>query len=227
MKHQWQMQLNAMSLVTMTAHPTTNQRLLDGARAALGQMNLAPVAYRTVLLGIICDTIRDLATNMPHVLVELLPRVARLGAPQAAYDAYCVCKHRCSYGEQVSILVGIVPHLQPGDAVFDRALQAAREFPVSFARPALLAGLACGIAEPEQGSLVDEALSRARAESDAAEQAVALAYTLPYLPAATRNLVAREARDRLAAWDLAADQANDVAAFIAPYLAAPSQAVRI
>jgi len=205
----------------MTAHLTTNQRLLDGARAALGQIDLAPVTYRTVLLGIICDTIRDLAPNMPHVLVELLPRVARLGAPQAAYDAYCACKHRCSYGEQASILVGIVPHLQPGDAVFDRALQAAREFPVSFARPVLLAGLACGIAEPEQGSLVDEALSRARAESDAAEQAVALAYTLPYLPDIWRGRVAREASDRLSAWDLAAEQADEVRAFIAPYLAPP------
>ncbi len=211
----------------MTAHLTTNQRLLDSARAALNRIDAAPQAHRTILLGFICDTIREIAAAMPHVLVELLPQVARLGAPQAAYDTYCACKHRCSYGEQASTLVGIVPHLQLGDAVFAHALQAAREFPISFARPALLAGLACGIAEPEQGSLVDEALSRARAESDAAEQAVALAYTLPYLPAATRNLVAREARDRLAAWDLAADQANDVAAFIAPYLAAPSQAVRI
>lgn len=205
----------------MTAHPTTNQRLLDGARAALNQIDLAPVTYRIVLLGIICDTIRDLAPNMPHVLVELLPQVARLGTPQAAYDTYCACKHRCSYGEQASILVGIVPDLQPGDAVFARALQAAREFPVSFARPALLAGLACGIAEPEQGSLVDEALSRARAESDAAEQAVALAYTLPYLPEIWRGPIAREASDRLSAWNLAADQADEVRAFIAPYLAPP------
>lgn len=205
----------------MTAHPTTNQRLLDGARAALNQIDLAPVTYRIVLLGIICDTIRDLAPNMPHVLVELLPQVARLGAPQAAYDTYCACKHRCSYGEQASILVGIVPHLQPGDAVFARALQAAREFPISFARPALLAGLACGIAEPEQGSLVDEALSRARAESDAAEQAVALAYTLPYLPDIWRGPIAREASGRLSAWDLAAEQADEVRAFIAPYLAPP------
>ena len=205
----------------MTAHPTTNQRLLDGARAALNQIDLAPVTYRIVLLGIICDTIRDLAPNMPHVLVELLPQVARLGAPQAAYDTYCACKHRCSYGEQASILVGIVPHLQPGDAVFARALQAAREFPISFARPALLAGLACGIAEPEQCSLVDEALSRARAESDAAEQAVALAYTLPYLPDIWRGRVAREASGRLSAWDLAAEQADEVRAFIAPYLAPP------
>jgi hypothetical protein len=211
----------------MTAHLTTNQRLLDGARAALSRIDAAPLAHRTILLGFICDTIRETAASMPHVLVEMLPHVARLGAPQAAYDAYCACKHRCSYGEQASILVGIVPYLQPSDAVFDRALQDAREFPISFARPALLAGLACGIAEPEQGSLVNEALSRARAESDAAEQAVALAYTLPYLPEIWRGPIAREASDRLSAWDLAADQADEVRAFIAPYLAAPSQAVRI
>lgn len=211
----------------MTAHLTTNQRLLDGAHAALNRIDAAPQAHRTILLGFICDTIHDLAATMPHVLVDLLPQVARLGAPQAAYDTYCACKHRCSYGEQASILVGIVPYLQPGDTVFARALQAAREFPISFARPALLAGLACGIAEPEQGSLVDEALSRARAESDAAEQAVALAYTLPYLPEIWRGPIAHEASDRLSAWDLAADQADEVRAFIAPYLAAPSQAVRI
>ena len=48
----------------MTAHLTTNQRLLDSARAALNRIDAAPQAHRTILLGFICDTIREIAAAM-------------------------------------------------------------------------------------------------------------------------------------------------------------------
>lgn len=205
----------------MTTLSSNLQRYIDGASAALNQLetNDMPAERRMVLLTLICETIHRLAPGAPDILVELLPRLARLGASRAAFSTFCACRHLCSYGEQATVLVSVLPQVATDAGLLASALQTARDFPLTFARPFLLASLAWGVSEPERESLLAEALMLARRERETAERTIALAYTLPYLPDPTRTLVAGEADQCLANWDLEPDQANQVRAFVAPYLA--------